>query len=352
MLRVAVNGSVLARGISGSARFVQLLAEALQTSDQVAVSVKQPPGRRRTTRLGRLGAWLAWDLVGFAGQAGADIYVAPTNVPPLRRRGRPVVTVVHDVMVLDLPELFDPGYRRVSQATFKLAAAWSDVIVTPSRFSRDRILQRLRPRCEVVVIPYAVEGCWFAGPKELPARQTVLAVGSTAPRKRLHLAVEAVDLARQLSGKPLRLVVVGPCDSDEERVRTAMALRDPDGRWTQRSTGLCQPRLRRLYRDAAVLLHPAVQEGFGYPVVEAAATGTPAVHGGGGSLAELLGGAIRATPPEPAAMAAELLRIIESEDVYRAESARVAEAAGDYALEVFGDRWLALLGRLIDRGLR
>jgi glycosyltransferase involved in cell wall biosynthesis len=99
----------------------------------------------------------------------------------------------------------------------------------------------------------------------------VLAVGTLEPRKNLPRVV----LAAERAGVELR--VVGARGWGEVGVESAGFVSDDE--------------LARLYRGAACLVYPSLYEGFGLPVLEAMASGTPVVTSRNGALAELSGGA-------------------------------------------------------------
>ena len=70
-------------------------------------------------------------------------------------------------------------------------------------------------------------------------------------------------------------------------------------------------RLAELYRQAEAVVYPSALEGFGFPVVEAFASGTPVVATAAGSIPEVAGDAARLVPPErPTDLADALLEVL------------------------------------------
>src|SRR5205085_11691928 len=106
----------------------------------------------------------------------------------------------------------------------------------------------------------------------------LLAVGTVEPRKNPLAAVEA---AREL-GRPL--VVAGP-------VRDEALARELRARGADLRGYVTKEELARLYRGAACLLFPSSYEGFGLPLVEAMASGTPVVAAPDAALREVAGDA-------------------------------------------------------------
>jgi alpha-1,3-rhamnosyl/mannosyltransferase len=140
----------------------------------------------------------------------------------------------------------------------------------------------------------------------------VLAVGTLEPRKNLVAAQQAA----QRLGVPLK--VVGARGWGDVQV---------DG-WLGR---VSDAELAALYRGACCLVYPSLYEGFGIPVLEAMACGTPVVTSAGGATEEVAGGAaVLVDPRDPAAIAAG----IEEADRRRGElRAQGLERAAQFSWE-------------------
>ena len=127
----------------------------------------------------------------------------------------------------------------------------------------------------VVVTPNGVDPAFRPGDG---ARDYVLAVGAIQPRKNQLAALEAAK------GAGLPLVVVGP----EKDPALAAELRQRGAR-LEGYVGV--ERLAELYRGAACLVQASRYEGFGLPVLEAMASGTPVVAVPDAALREVAGDA-------------------------------------------------------------
>lgn len=148
------------------------------------------------------------------------------------------------------------------------------------------------------VIPFGVDDAFFERPNEsrndtrrrleLPANAfVVLHVGSVGPRKNIPTVIEATATLRG-AGVEAWLLQVGGTLSAEQR-------EDVEKRGIARhaiSVGeAVETDLRAAYHAADVLLFPSHYEGFGFPVLEAMASGLPVVTSGAGGLAEVAGDA-------------------------------------------------------------
>jgi alpha-1,3-rhamnosyl/mannosyltransferase len=159
-------------------------------------------------------------------------------------------------------------------------------VIAVSEFTRGEIVELLGVSAErIAVIPNAV-GPPFVADGPAAEGDYVLAVGTLEPRKNLALVQQA---ARALA---VELRVVGSRGWGDVQV---------DG-WLGR---VSDDELAALYRGARCLVYPSLYEGFGIPVLEAMACGTPVVTSAGGATEEVAGGAaVLVDPHDVAAIAA------------------------------------------------
>src|SRR5436309_164891 len=114
----------------------------------------------------------------------------------------------------------------------------------------------------------------------------VLHVGSTVDRKNVPLVIQTLARLRQQTDAYL-LQVGGRFSAEQEQLIDRLDLR----RVVRSVASADETALRRAYRAADVLLFPSLYEGFGFPVLEAFASGLPVVTAGAGGLEEVAGGA-------------------------------------------------------------
>lgn len=223
---------------------------------------------------------MAWTLPRLLTRLGADLvhtqYAIPLRCPC------PAVVTVHDVSFERVGSLMSRRdrvvFRRVVPRAVRRAAR---VLTVSERTKADLVELYAVPPARVVVTPNGVDPAFSApvGPSDTVSQgRYVLAVGAIQRRKNQLAALAAAKTV----GLPL--VVVGP----EKDADVARELRDAGARLE----GYVETeRLAELYRGAACLVQSSRHEGFGLPVVEAMASGTPVVAVPDPALREVAGDA-------------------------------------------------------------
>lgn len=265
-----------------------------------------------------------WLLKSFLEEHEARLYHAPNFMIPLlafprRRAGRVrCVTTVHDVIPLALPD-HAPRSRKsrlfpLYRALMREAGLRSDYILTVSEFSRQDVIRHLRIPADradrVVCVPNGVNRDYRpAGHPRAPGPPLVLYVGRFDPYKNLVTLVEAFAAVHR-ERPEARLLVVGPPDPRYPEPRNRARALGVDGaiRW---NGYLDAAALRKAYQEADVLAVPSRYEGFGLPVLEAMACGTPVVCSRAASLPEVAGdAALLVEPGDARGLADAILRVL------------------------------------------
>lgn len=341
-MRVDINGGIARRGRSGSGRVVDLIRAAL--SDHADVRVHQPALPR--ARVLRLAAIFHWDMRGAGLRArGTDLFVSPAG-SGIGPRDKPHILIMHDTMVLDRPNDFDPGFRAYALMTYGPSVRRASLILTGSHHAADAIRRRWSDAPPIEVIRWPGRAQSAATERTLPPRRTrVVVLGATEPHKNHVGAIEAVRFARLALQRDLVLDLVGPAGRAEHVVQRACDLVDPDSTWIRRHVDAAEDDVARFLERADVLLQPSLAEGYGLPVVEAAGFGTPVIHGGIPSLVELhpTGGA---AGTDPTSLAEALTTLLGSEHAYRSASRHSLEVGRALSHSEFHRRLWAIVDGL------
>jgi len=299
-MRVGIDVSPLVQTRAGTARYVAHLLAELPELEQLRFD-----GRGRLATALRDLWWYPVALPRAARRL--DVLHCPTFRAPLRP-GVPLVITVHDLAVLRHPGTFNQWSRHYSRLAVPRVARAARLVIAVSEFTKGELLELLRvPEEKIRVIPNGVAGVF--SPDGLAAEgDYLLAVGTLEPRKNLGAAQQA---ARRLG---MRLLVVGG---------RGWGGVQPDG-WLGR---VPDERLAELLRGARCLVYPSLYEGFGLPVVEAMACGTPVVTSAGGATEEVAGGAaVLVDPRDPGAIAAGIEDALGRRDELRARGLERARA--------------------------
>lgn len=216
-------------------------------------------------------------------------WVISQYVRPFRSTAR-TASVIHDVLFLDFPHLFSWRYRTLRRALFGWAARRSDAVLTVSDYSRRRIAAHFRQPAEAIDIVINAVSTRFTDGSEQPAglRQAgpvrLLMVSRLERRKRQDWCIRAaVQLSKQGVQVVLDLVGHG-ADGYADEVRT-LAQAHPEVVSLHESVD--DAALVAMYTQADLFLFPSECEGFGIPVIEAAALGLPCVVADNTALSEL-----------------------------------------------------------------
>lgn len=271
----------------------------------------------------RVGGWLR----GIA----PEVYVSPYFMRPWRP-GCPTVLTLHDVLGFDRPQ----GYSRLRLLAMRLLVSMSRSShwMTSSEFSRDRIRRHTGiPKGRLHLVRPGVPPSVFSGeahrPEKAPAGRFALAVGINKPHKNLETLVRAWA---NFGEPPLELVCVGPID---RRYPDAAALATLHG--ASRITALgavSDEELRWLYRNATLFVFPSLYEGFGFPLLEAMASGVAAIASDIPALRELGGDAPLWVPARDSEAWSQAVQSLSRDDASRADRARAGRARAhmfDYA---------------------
>ncbi|MGU3539175.1 glycosyltransferase family 4 protein [Methylobacterium sp. A54F] len=227
---------------------------------------------RRLPRLpAALRILLAWSWL--AHRDRLDVLVTQYIAPPLLPGSRQAV-VVHDVLFETHPEFFPWRMRWRNRLLTRLSARRARLVMTVSRYSRDAIaaLYGVDP-ARIAEVRNGVAPPRVSGPRPGPLAEAgpyLLMVGRLEPRKNLGLTLDAFG---RLPAGSARLVVVGKPDGERPEVLARLAAA-PD---VIHVAGIDDRGLADLYAHAAALVFPSRGEGWGIPVLESLACGTPVI---------------------------------------------------------------------------
>ena len=251
----------------------------------------------------------AWDLGLTRVGRGAGVVHCVSLAAPVPFPGTPLVVTVHDVAWRKMPEAYPKRGRRWHEAALRRAGARAAAVVVPSEETAEAILAAGVGIAEDRLL-VVNEGADHLGPPDGEAARALLerlgvrgpylvTVSTLEPRKNLGRLVAAYALARPKLPESWPLVVVGP-----EGWGPSPTMAEPGLTSGVVFAGAVEGgALAAIYAGARLCAYVPIVEGFGLPVVEAMAAGTPVVS----SPVPSSGGASLEVDPTDVAQIAEAL---------------------------------------------
>jgi glycosyltransferase involved in cell wall biosynthesis len=314
-VRVGLDVGPARHPATGVAVYVRELVKALENEAPGAIiglgarrsgPLDPPPGATAATYMPGM-HYLAWLLV----HADRDARAARTDIAhwtngsaPLRT-SVPFVVTIHDLSVFRMPRRH-PVARLATVPLVIAAARRARRVIVPSAATAEDVQTLLRVASgRIVVVPHAArthgvmsgsERAAVLGALGLRPLEYVLAVGTLEPRKN-HLILLAAFERIATERPDLRLVFAGAPGwgiDGFERALAASSVRDRVD-----ITGyVSDTNLDALVRSAGVVAYLSLMEGYGLPVIEAMAAGTPVVTSRASAMPETAGGAAVLVDPK------------------------------------------------------
>ncbi|MGH7232140.1 MAG: glycosyltransferase family 4 protein [Nitrospiraceae bacterium] len=269
-------------------------------------------------------------LPALAAGWGADVVHSPSFIMPWYRGSRRHVLTVYDMTSFSLPDCHIPLRR---SALYRAAVLHSirhaDLVTVPSYSTQEDILalapQVSRNRIRVISPGIGEEFHPSRHPieRESPAGvrlppSYILYVGTIEPRKNLIRLVECYRRLIATDHLAEHLVLVGQLGWGYESLLAQLESAELRGR--VHLTGyVSQQDLPAIYRGARLFVYPSLQEGFGFPPLEAMACGVPTISSQSSSLTENLQGAAELVPPDDAEALTDAMRRLLWDESLRAK---------------------------------
>ena len=330
-LKIAWDSSFARRNQTGTGVYAARLLEHLLKRQDLELHVfegvlKNSSRRNKASRAWQTASNLLWmhlRLPDRLALSGVDVFHSPAYIAPLNCPC-PAVITVHDITYLLYPEHFASWWIAYLKAVMPGVLRSAAAIICGSQHSKADIVRTYRvPAGKVHVIPYGIDSRFSPSAKldshwaaQLNIRhEYLLHVGELSHRKNIPTLLRAVARLRDRGEWGKRQVVlagsVSPGMFGASEIHDAirgkelseivvLAGRVPD------------EQLAGLYTSASLLVMPSLYEGFGFPILEAMASGTPVIASNTSSLPEVAGDAAILVPPHDEAALADAIRDVLS----------------------------------------
>lgn len=285
--------------------------ERIQAPPEVALRISRLPTSQPLPRI----VWEQFVAPAVLLRSRPDVLFCPLNVVPLLAPC-PTVVTVHDLAFLRF-NLHQTAKRRYLSALTRLSVKRAAHVITVSEFTRHEVLELLGVSpARVTAIPNGrderfapIDGVTverFRADRRLPPR-FVLFVGTLEPRKNVTTLIRAYARVQAELGMPLLIGGgKGWLYDDVFALVRELGLEQA----VQFIGFIDHEDLPLYYAAATTLVYPSLYEGFGFPPLEAMATGTPVIVSTAGALTEVVGDAGLAVPPQDVeGLGAALVRI-------------------------------------------
>jgi glycosyltransferase involved in cell wall biosynthesis len=317
ILRVAWDNCLAGQDKAGTGVYARCLLEQFGKREDLRMEIL--PGWRRSSAPGGVfirtfgsAANLLWThavLPGILSKIKADVLHAPAFISPAGCPC-PVVITVHDITYLLYPSHFSRWWVTYLKTVMPRAVKSASAIICPSEHAKRDIMKTYTvPAAKVHAVPHGVHRDRFHPGVALDRDWALslglrdgylLHVGTFSYRKNIPVLLHAIAHLRSRGKWANRQLVLAGSQNlslrgAEEIFRTIQAL-DLSGSVVL-TEHVPSQHIPGLYAHASMLVMPSFYEGFGFPVLEAMAVGTPVVCSEASSLPEVAGDAARFFPP-------------------------------------------------------
>lgn len=338
-MRIALNARILQAPRTGIGHYVAELATALTREPDVQLSLfhgwgwspqlpqtakpgysKLSPLLRRVPGAYQARRWLEQKRFDQGRSKAIDLYHEP-SLWPLAFEG-PTVITLHDLTHLRYPETQPPARLKEIERRLSRAVEQAQLILTDSQFIADEARQHFGlPAERLQVAPLGVAARFHPRKPEaidavlkahgLEHRRYFLCVGTLEPRKNLSLALRAHAGLPESVRQTFPLFIVGMSGWQQAQLNDELKCALASGHVCLAGY-LPDEQVAQLLAGARALIFPSYYEGFGLPVLEAMASGTPVITTRCSAMPEVAGTAgIYCKPDDPQGMRDAMARLME-----------------------------------------
>lgn len=342
---IYINTRVCLSGLTGIQRYVKELMKYLGKE----VRELYPPVRFAHGSLGHV-----WEQVALPFIIKDNLLFSPNFSGPITITHQ--VVTVHDMTPFDFPDYLTKEYVLWYRFLVPRLLSNCDKIIAVSHFTKSQILKFVNIKPEKIEVIYnGVDQRFFrsnldtsllrnVNPKELqtPCSNYLLYVGSIQPRKNLERILKAWNLVVDKVDKDIWLIVAGTKGKSQVFKQLSLENIPPRVYFTE---FVPEEALPELYKNAIGFVFPSLYEGFGLPILEAMASGTPVITSNLTAMPEIAGdAALQVDPYDIESIADGIYRIIEDHSLREYLASKGVERAKIFSWKATAEKtWKVLM---------
>ena len=221
------------------------------------------------------------------------VLFCPANMCPIfKPKGVKIITTIHDISFMDYPESFSFTYRMYYKMLTKKISKTSDFLITVSHFSKNSIIEQYPfTKDKISVIYSGINDVFFQRDDIHRDGDFILYVGNLNKIKNFIGVLRAFSKIYKKIDKKLIVVGMKPDTMRLDSEIKSVIGNIPKGFIEFKGQINDVKILKSFYKRAFVFLFPSFHESFGFPPLEAMASGCPVIVSNRGALPEICGDA-------------------------------------------------------------
>lgn len=346
MHQIALDYTPALKQSGGIGRYARELTGALASIDRSntyrlfaagskSAELPELPGENFSWRSTRISSkWLArlWHRAGIplpieTITGPIDLYHATDFVLPPTRSGTRTLLTVHDLSFVRVPSAASPSLKAYLDAVVPPSVEAADYILADSEATKADLTELYDAPAKKITVLYSGVNPRFHPVDDAESLQRmrqkyglanisyILSVGTVQPRKNYSRVVEALAVLRK-AGHDLHYVIAGGSGWLEDELGATIE-RNGMGDYLHLLGLVDDADLPALYSGARMLALASLYEGFGLPVLEAMACGTPVITSNLSSLPEVGGNAALLVDPRDSGAIHDAILRLETDDATR-----------------------------------
>lgn len=289
-----------------------------------------------------------WSQIRLSGEMlfkKPDVLFVPSHTVPIIHPENTVVTL-HDLGFKHFPELYPAEELAYHNWTMNFSAHHASQIITPSEFTRQDLIKTysLDPT-KIHVVWHGFDKEKFRPDAKIKKKPYILFIGRLEEKKNVRGMIEAYGMLRKEERIKHQLILAGSPGFGYDKIKAEIKKLPPEIQKDIIELGyITQNEYVERLQEADIFLFTTFFEGFGMPIIEAFACGTPVVTSNTSSMPEIAGNAaIVVDPYKPFQIASAISKLINNESLKKSYILKGRVRSGLFSWEKAARETLSVL---------